>query len=113
MPTRIIEHLIVLRSLAAAGDFGDLSCDGDDFQRWAQAKRRAQGWIVEVRDCTIDDWPQRIHPAATAATSAPSCRTSPVPRSTSARRQQPRCGPGSTERCPSGSRSPYPSTSTT
>jgi hypothetical protein len=39
VPTRIIEHLIVLRSLAAAGDFGDLSCDGDDFQRWAQAKR--------------------------------------------------------------------------
>lgn len=37
VPTRIIEHLIVLRSLAAAGDFGDLSCDGDDFQRWAQA----------------------------------------------------------------------------
>lgn len=75
VPTRIIEHL---RSLVAADDFGDLSCDGDDSQRWAQAKRRARGRIVEVRDCTIDDCPQRIHPAATVATSAPSCRTSPA-----------------------------------
>lgn len=61
MPTRSIEHLIVLMSLVGADDFGGLSFDGDDAQRWAQAKRRGRGWIVEVRDCTTNDWPQRIH----------------------------------------------------
>jgi hypothetical protein len=58
---RSVEHLTVLMSLIRVDDFGGLCHEGDDEGRWAQAKRLSQGWIVEVRDCTTEDWPARVY----------------------------------------------------
>lgn len=44
----------------ALEEVGGLCHGGDEASRWAQAKRLALGWIVEVRDTTTDDWPERV-----------------------------------------------------
>ena len=60
VPVRSIEHLTVVMSATALEDFGGLCLDGDDGSRWTQAKRLVLGWIVEVRDATTDEWPDRV-----------------------------------------------------
>lgn len=60
VPVRSIEHLTVVMSSMALEEVGGLCHGGDEASRWAQAKRLALGWIVEVRDTTTDDWPERV-----------------------------------------------------
>lgn len=60
-PVPGVEHLMVLMSVVPLHDFGGLCLGGDDTSRWAQAKFLPEGWIVEVRDPAVRDWPERVY----------------------------------------------------
>ena len=59
VPIRGLGHLVVLLSSQRDGDFAGVTDDAVD--RWAQAKRIGDRWVVEVRDCS-QEWPWVVVP---------------------------------------------------
>lgn len=59
-PVRSVEHLAVLISSLGQQSFSGVESDSHVVRRWAQTMRVGDDWIVEVRDCSVDDFPMRV-----------------------------------------------------
>lgn len=57
---RGIEHLSVIISSLADGQFGDLTWAAGGPPMWGQSMRAGDRWIIEVHDGSEDDFAQRV-----------------------------------------------------